>query len=91
VTPFEEIMVVYKQVMMLLNHARHSCTVWEADLGGNNYVGTWVAVTLEAERVIIELIRTKTKAAVYAIECDLRVSCPVTNEESRKVRRMKEF
>lgn len=90
-TPFEEVMGVYKQVMMLLNHARHSCTAYEADLDGNNYVGTWVAATPEAAQAILELIQAKTKAWYSVLDCVLRISCPVTDEESRKVRRMKDF
>lgn len=100
-TPFEEVMGVYKQVLMLLNHASHRCTVYEADLDGNNYLGRWVAATPEAREMILELLHTKTKAAFngvphgnvrsYSRDYELDVSCPVTNDESRKVRRMKDF
>lgn len=92
-TPFEEVMEVYKQVMMLLDHASHLYT------GGNNYSGRWIAATPEAREMILELLHTKTKAAFngvsygnvrsYARDYELDVSCPLTNEE--KIRYIKDF
>ena len=94
-TPFEEVMVVYKQVMMLLNHASHRCLVEEADLDGNQYIGRWIAATPEAAQEIFELLKTKTKVSYnirsYFRDGEFHVNCPVTYEESRKVRHIKDF